>query len=181
MIAGLRLLCQTGEQVAQRKDLARPALALCRDPGHPVLVQHGSNTPGNLRRYPRMALHEVGQPRQDDGAYDAFGQRIAPGYRRSNRRHAGPLLALFRREFRPGELARTRCHTIDRDLRVMVENAFQPIPAVGHCRERPGAEFDPFAFPGHPPGGFEREIGTGVHEYCHDPIRDGPYGSPRHS
>ena len=63
----------------------------------------------------------------------------------------------------------------------MVENAFQPIPAVGHCRERLGAEFDPFACPGHPPGGCEREIGTGVHEYGHDPIRDGPYGSPRHS
>ena len=46
----------------------------------------------------------------------------------------------------------------------MLEDALQALSAPRHGCERPSAEFDPFAFPGHPPGGFEREIGTGFHE-----------------
>ena len=52
----------------------------------------------------------------------------------------------------------------------MVENVFQPISALRNGRERPGAKFDTFAFPGHPPGGLEREIGTGFYEHRHGPI-----------
>jgi len=39
-----------------------------------------------------------------------------------------------------------------------------------HGRESPGAELDAFAVPSHPPGGFEREIGSGFYEYRHDPV-----------
>ena len=67
-------------------------------------------------------------------------------------------------------MADTRCHAIDRDLGIMVENAFQPLPPLLHCREGLGAEFDAFAVPNHPPGGFEREIGPGFDEYRHDPV-----------
>ena len=123
---GLRLLREPGEEVAQGKDLTRSALPLRGHRGQPILPQHGRNPLGDLRRHGGVALHEVGQPREDDGTNDAFGKRIPPGGRRPCRRHAGPLFALPGCELLAGEPAETGRHAIDRALRIMVENAFQP-------------------------------------------------------
>ena len=156
--------------MAEGKDLARSALPLRGDRRQPTLPQHGRNPPSDSRRHRGVALHEVGEAREDDRPHDAFGERVSPGGRGARRRHAGPLLALLRRELSPGEPAETRRHAIDRALRVMIENAFQPLPALGHGRERPRPELDVLALPGHPPGRFEREIGAGFHEHRHVPV-----------
>ena len=161
------------EEMAQRQDLAGAALAHRRDRGHLVRVQHGGDALGDLRRDGGVAFHEVGEPREHDGADDPVGQRIAPRCRDPRRRHAGPPLALLGRQRLAGELARTGRHAIDRDIRVMREDALQPLPASRHGCERPCAELDPFALPGHAPGGVEREIGASINEHRHGRTRCG--------
>ena len=93
---GLGVLGERHEEVAQRQDLAGAALAHRRHHGHRVLVQHGGDTPGDLRRDRGVAFHEVGEPREHDGADHPVRQGVAPRRGDARRRSCGPALPLQR-------------------------------------------------------------------------------------
>jgi len=112
---------EIGKERIEGQDLASATLARTRHSGQGAVIQHGCHGLGDPRAGRGIAFDEIGQPRQNDAAHHAFGQRIAEGRGGGQRLEPRMALALGRGEAIACLLSHRGGHAIDDQIGVVVD------------------------------------------------------------
>jgi hypothetical protein len=130
-------LRKVGEEVPERHDLARAAVAPARDGRELLPVQHRRDSLGELRTDGGVAFEEVREPGEHDRADDPDRKRLAERGARA-RRTRRLRLALFGREPLGCVLAVAGGDAVDDELGVAVEELEKTSPNFVDSVERLG-------------------------------------------